>query len=369
MKFVFLFGPPNINKLKTTGNVQGLIRALFYKKDPTIRRDAVQALGEIGDSIAVEPLIEIAMGSDIKELRIKAIDSLGKLGDKRAVEPLLTLLSNSSSFVYTNVEKALKEIGNPAVAILIDTLSNRERSMRNQAARMLSTFSWKPSNNIEKASLWIARREFNRLMELDYHSIKPLLIQSLQWDNHPDDFYLNLRLARFILKTENNLDDPIVTLANALLEDSIGEYPKTIDKMIANPWAYDDYPQFVSESDKLKFGDYVDIVRSVVSYKRVVTHSWDVYNDYEYKTDRSISAIERLCGINTPVSTNLLHHFTKLKDVLAKTTNKHPTFGNIPTSTVSFEIQRSNAISELARRGNPKYNLLIYKAEDCWRIQ
>lgn len=365
---MFVFGPPNINKLKTKGNVQGLIRALNYKKDPTIRRDAAKALGETGDSIAVEPLIEIAVGSDSKELRIKAIDSLGKLADTRAVEPLLALLSSTSSFVHVYVENALKKIGNPAVDVLIDTLSNKERSMRNQAARMLIAFSWKPGTDIEKASLWIARREFNRLKELDYHSIKPLLTQSLKWDNHPDDFYLNVQLARFILKTENNLDDPVVTLANELLEDSIGEYPKALDKIAANPWAYEDYPQFLSESDKLKFGDYADIVRSVVSYKRVVTHSWDVYNDYEYKTDRSIAAVERLCGISTPVSTNLLHHFTKLKDVLAKTTNKHPTFGNIPTTKVSFEIQRNAAISELARRGNPKYNLSIYKAEDCWRI-
>ena len=68
-----LFGSPNINKLKTKGNVQGLIKALNYKKNPTIRLDATIALGEIGDSLAVEPLIEIAMGNDSIDLRIKAI--------------------------------------------------------------------------------------------------------------------------------------------------------------------------------------------------------------------------------------------------------------------------------------------------------
>lgn len=372
-----LFGPPNINKLKTKGNVQGLIRALNYKKDPTIRRDAAKALGEIGDSLAVEPLIEIAIGDDSIELRIKAIDSLGKLGDIRAVEPLLTLRSSTatlissspSSSIYSPAGDALKKFGNSAVDVLIDALSNSKRSIRDHAAEILFTLSWKPSNNIEKASYCTARREVMRLMELDYHSIKPFLIQSLKWDNHPDDFYLNAHLARFIIKTENNLDAPIVTRAIALLEDSIREYPKAIDKIVAKPLAYDDDSKFVSKSDKLMFGDYTDIIRSVISYKRVVTHSWDVFDDYEYETFRSFSAIKHLCGIDTPVSNNLLHHFTKLKDVLAKTTNKHPTFGKIPTTKVSFEMQRSMAISELAKRGNPKYNLFIYKAEDCWRIQ
>ena len=236
---MFLFGPPNIDKLKTKGNVEGLIAALNYKKDPTIRRDAAKALGEMGDSRAVEPLIEIARSSDGKELRMLAIDSLGKLGDPRAVEPLLALLSSSSSVVYPNAEKALKNIGSPAVAILITTLSNSDRRMRNQAAKMLTAFLWEPRNTIEKASIWIARREFNRLMELDYHSIKPLLIQSLKWDSHPDDFHLNIQLARFILKSEHNLDDPIVTLANTLLEISIGEYPKALDKILAAQlWLY-----------------------------------------------------------------------------------------------------------------------------------
>ncbi|MBN1428488.1 MAG: HEAT repeat domain-containing protein [Anaerolineae bacterium] len=366
---MFPFSPPNIDALKKKGNVQGLIRALNYKKDPAVRQVAAKVLGEIGDSIAVEPLIEIAIGNDSKELRITAVDSLGMLGDERAVEPLLMLRSSSDSFVYANVEKSIRSIGDPAVDLLIGALSHTERRVRDQAARMLIAFSWEPGNTIEKASLWIARREFDRLRELDYHTIKPLLIQSVRWENHPEDFYLNLAFARFILNTEKNLDDPIVSLAHRLLEVSIREYPKTLDKMSANPWAYEDYPEYVSEIDKRKFGDYADLVRSVVSYKRVITHSWDVYNDYEYKTDRSVSAIERLCGISTPVSTNLLHHFTKLKDGLADSTNRHPTFGNIPTTKVSFEIPRSIAISELARRGSPEYDLSIYKSEDCWRIQ
>jgi hypothetical protein len=51
-----LFGPPNASKLKAKSDVPGLIKALDFKKDPLVRRDAAVALGELGDPRAVEPL-------------------------------------------------------------------------------------------------------------------------------------------------------------------------------------------------------------------------------------------------------------------------------------------------------------------------
>ena len=43
-----LFGPPNVEKLKAKGNVKGLIKALDYKKDASVRRAAAKALGKSG---------------------------------------------------------------------------------------------------------------------------------------------------------------------------------------------------------------------------------------------------------------------------------------------------------------------------------
>ena len=39
-----LFGPPDVEKLKTRGDVKGLVKALDYKKDSKLRRDAAAAL-------------------------------------------------------------------------------------------------------------------------------------------------------------------------------------------------------------------------------------------------------------------------------------------------------------------------------------
>ena len=58
-----LLGPPNVNALKVKKDVERLIRALQYKRDSfslkntQIRKDVARALGQIGDSRAIEPLI------------------------------------------------------------------------------------------------------------------------------------------------------------------------------------------------------------------------------------------------------------------------------------------------------------------------
>ena len=83
-----LFGPPNIEKMKAKRDVQGLIEALGYQKDASIRSAAARALGELKDVQAVEPLIATLKDSDSKVSELAA-EALGKIGDARAVEPLI----------------------------------------------------------------------------------------------------------------------------------------------------------------------------------------------------------------------------------------------------------------------------------------
>jgi HEAT repeat protein len=83
------FGPPNVEKLKAKGNVEGLIKALGYEKDSTIGAAAIEALSDIG-SLVVEPLIATLSNSN-ENISWKIISALGKIGDPRAVEPLIHL--------------------------------------------------------------------------------------------------------------------------------------------------------------------------------------------------------------------------------------------------------------------------------------
>jgi HEAT repeat protein len=123
-----LFGPPNVKRLKAKLNVKGLIKALDYRKDDFIRQEAAVALGQIGDSIAVEPLIaalndcnKVTISESIalrdvdagffqtllkpskKSQCIAIIGALGQIGDNRAVEPLSLFIKSSKRTLQTDV--------------------------------------------------------------------------------------------------------------------------------------------------------------------------------------------------------------------------------------------------------------------------
>jgi len=49
-------GEPNVEKMKAEKDVEGLIKALNYEHDH-VRWEVAEALGDISDARAVEPLI------------------------------------------------------------------------------------------------------------------------------------------------------------------------------------------------------------------------------------------------------------------------------------------------------------------------
>ena len=72
-----LFGPPNIQELQEKRDHAGLLKALRYRRDASIRRAAAQAL------------VDMDRAKD-------ALDVLRKMGKAQAVAPLLVLLDKSS---------------------------------------------------------------------------------------------------------------------------------------------------------------------------------------------------------------------------------------------------------------------------------
>ena len=91
-----LFGPPNVEKLKAKRDVKGLIKALGYQEDDEIRSRAAAALGEIGDTRAVEPLIA-ALKDSRYSVGQQAALALGSMRDARAVMALIGTLHNKPS--------------------------------------------------------------------------------------------------------------------------------------------------------------------------------------------------------------------------------------------------------------------------------
>jgi HEAT repeat protein len=119
---MFLFGPPNINKMKTNRNIIGLIKALSYQQDSDIVSSAVQALGEIGDERAVGPLLSMLNNIEMNiykpSIIQEVIRALGKIGSPEAIEPLIYKEHPSEYNEYPTWD-ALVLIGEPAIGPLI----------------------------------------------------------------------------------------------------------------------------------------------------------------------------------------------------------------------------------------------------------
>lgn len=77
MSLFHLFGTPDIEDLKQKRNVKALIRAL-KRSDQKSRIEAAKALEQIGDPVAVEPLVaRLKDNSDL--VRQKAAEALGEM--------------------------------------------------------------------------------------------------------------------------------------------------------------------------------------------------------------------------------------------------------------------------------------------------
>jgi HEAT repeat protein len=106
-----------ISRVRANKRIKGLLKVLQYGTDAQsgvedgfIRGRAAQTLGLIGDTRAVEPLIQTLNDAD-RWVRMAAAWALGRLGDARAVGKLLQALDDEDWLVRTEASRALGRIG------------------------------------------------------------------------------------------------------------------------------------------------------------------------------------------------------------------------------------------------------------------
>jgi HEAT repeat protein len=111
-----LFKMMAIQRMRTKGDVEGLIDGLRYG-EVSVQQASAVALGELGDAMAVEPLIQVLQYPSIqlKEVIVQseAAKALGRIGDARAVEPLIRVLQDKAFRPVTrrSAAMALGELG------------------------------------------------------------------------------------------------------------------------------------------------------------------------------------------------------------------------------------------------------------------
>jgi HEAT repeat protein len=193
---MFLFGPPNVEKMKARRDVKGLIKALGYKKDEYVRRYTARALGEIKDPRAVEPLIAALKDAEWI-VREAAAYALGEIKDPRAVEPLIAALKDENEYVRKAAAYALGEIKDPrAVEPLIAALKDKDSDVRKAAAEALDHLGWKPAQDESAAWYWANKGKWNACVDIGAPAVQPL-ITTLRSTNDP---YTRRDVAQALVK-------------------------------------------------------------------------------------------------------------------------------------------------------------------------
>jgi len=117
--------------------------ATLNDHDSLVRGHAIEALGRIKDPKAVPPLIALLSGKDEQpHVRMSAAEALGTIKDNRALEPLVLALLDEHWGVRSRAAQALGQLGDPrAVGCLIGALQDKEPAVRGHAAEALGIMS------------------------------------------------------------------------------------------------------------------------------------------------------------------------------------------------------------------------------------
>ena len=119
-----------ITILKAHGAVDALLGHL-NDPDPNVSFASIEALGEIGDYKAVEPLIDVFKNSE--DLREVAIESLGKILSRRVPDDFMNALYDEDPMIVYSVVDALGKIGEPkALDILLEIFPEADELIQSE---------------------------------------------------------------------------------------------------------------------------------------------------------------------------------------------------------------------------------------------
>jgi HEAT repeat protein len=157
---IFGFFKPDIARLAAKRDVDRIIAALAHS-DPIVRHHAADALGDIGDTRAVEPLC--AALKDEGHVAVAATMALGKLGDARAVGSLCVALNNSYDYVAIEAAQALGVIGDARAVEPLCAALNAPYQVCNAAARALGAIG--DARAVEPLCVALNRGDFRQVAE------------------------------------------------------------------------------------------------------------------------------------------------------------------------------------------------------------
>ena len=130
-------------------------------------------------------------------------------------------------------------------------------------------------------------------------------------------------------------------------------------------------PEFSWLGVEKYFGDYTDLIYSLFTYsveERDHSRGNTTRIEYDYNLRPADLALNKLCKIKTPVSSNILHMIARRGDISVKVGYHSCIESNTEFGSLSFKHHRNKATAELKRRGNPPYDPSAYLKKDAWKL-
>lgn len=169
---IFSLKEPDIEAMKSGREYRGLIRALRHK-NLDIQWQASSALAGLGTE-GMDHLLS-ALKTRNKDIRLGVIEALGEIRDPRAVEPLIGLLGDNDNEVRWEAALALGGIADPrALGPLEGALRDPDRYVRYGSAIALEKMGWSRDSPIDLAFLLAGKQEWDALAYMGKDAIPSL---------------------------------------------------------------------------------------------------------------------------------------------------------------------------------------------------
>lgn len=144
--------------------------------DDRVRQEVVTALGTIADPVALQPLMQILESTEHKGIRRRAVVALGFLASNQAIPLLMNALEDRDVVIRKTAIEALELIHDPQKAgLFVRMLTDENAEVRLLAANALERISWKPATEQEQIAYDIAKGHWDSPLLSSPEAVESLL--------------------------------------------------------------------------------------------------------------------------------------------------------------------------------------------------
>jgi HEAT repeat protein len=201
--------------------------------DVHLKQEVVHALGEIGDRSAAEPLTAL-LGNE--EMRQRAADALIKIGSP-SIYYLTVALGDNDYNVRWISAIALGKIGDTrAVEPLVRALGDDMLGVRHNAVEALDRLGWQPTPDANGARYYIEKQDWEKIASIGEPAVEPLVHLSQSY-NRDDRRHARETLAQIgsphaikpFIDALRNDDDENVVAMEALVKMGAPAIPSLVE--------------------------------------------------------------------------------------------------------------------------------------------